>query len=75
MKITEHPRGVEIRFTDGLATIGSPSISDMIVWAKDNCPSYITNTGYHVHNTREIVYIFFISEKKDLVHFLLKWAQ
>lgn len=45
-------------------------------WAKEHCPSYITNdihmAGYNDHDLSKIDYHF--SDEKDATAFLLRWA-
>lgn len=45
-------------------------------WAKENCPSYISNdvhcTGYNTYDTTKIDYFF--SDKEDAILFKLTWA-
>jgi hypothetical protein len=46
-----------------------------LVWAKDNCPSYITNTSEvtgPVGNSKNLVHYYF-SDERDVVTFSLKW--
>ena len=45
-------------------------------WAKENCPSYITNDmhqdGYNTYDHTRIDYHF--SDEKDALMFALKWS-
>jgi hypothetical protein len=45
-------------------------------WAKENCPSYVTNDvhcdGYNTYDINQIDYFF--GDEKDAVMFKLKWA-
>jgi hypothetical protein len=45
-------------------------------WAKENCPSYITNDvhcdGYNTYDIGKVDYFF--GNEKDAVWFLLRWA-
>jgi hypothetical protein len=45
-------------------------------WAKENCPSYITNEvhcdGYNTYNITKVDYHF--ADEKDAVWFSLRWA-
>ena len=45
-------------------------------WAKQNCPSYITNDahqdGYNTYDWKKIDYFF--SDEKDALMFMLKWS-
>ena len=47
-----------------------------LAWAKECCPSYITNdyhcVGYNSYDTSKIDYFF--SEEADAVFFALRWA-
>ncbi len=47
-----------------------------LVWAKEHCPSYITNdmhqNGYNTYDHTKIDYHF--SDEKDGLMFLLRWA-
>ncbi len=43
-----------------------------LIWAKTNCPSYITNTIHH-EVTGPIVSYFFVNEK-DAAWFILRWV-
>lgn len=46
-----------------------------LYWAKESCPSYITNDlhqdGYNTYDERRIDYFF--SKEKDAAWFALKW--
>ena len=46
-----------------------------LVWAKEHCPSYITNdlhkNEYEQYDLEKIDYFF--SEEKDVIWFKLKW--
>jgi hypothetical protein len=45
-------------------------------WAKEHCPSYITNDvhmdGYNTYDNSKIDYHF--SDEKDALMFLLRWS-
>jgi hypothetical protein len=45
-------------------------------WARENCPSYVTNDfhcdGYNTYNINKIDYFF--SDEKDAVMFILRWS-
>ena len=45
-------------------------------WAKENCPSYITNDlhqdGYNTYDHTKIDYFF--SDEKDALMFALRWS-
>ncbi len=45
-------------------------------WAKENCPSYITNDmhqdGYNTYDKTKIDYHF--ADEKDAVMFILRWT-
>jgi hypothetical protein len=47
-----------------------------LTWAKENCPSYITNDlhqdGYNTYDHTKIDYFF--GNEKDAVWFSLRWA-
>ena len=47
-----------------------------LVWAKEHCPSYITNDmhqdGYNTYDHTKIDYHF--SDEKDYVLFMLRWS-
>ncbi len=47
-----------------------------LVWAKEHCPSYITNdmhqNGYNAYDHTKIDYHF--SDEQDALMFLLRWA-
>jgi hypothetical protein len=47
-----------------------------VEWAKENCPSYITNdvhqNGDNIYDRTKIDYHF--SDEKDAIMFLLRWA-
>lgn len=50
-------------------------ISEALAWAKNNCRSYITNTGHFSKNPFEVsvVYTFYFSEAKDATWFTVRW--
>jgi hypothetical protein len=63
-------------------TIPYHIIDPALKWAKDNCPSYITNTMAPIHYTADlpvdfisIRVIFHFSEEKDATLFALRWTQ
>jgi hypothetical protein len=43
-------------------------------WAKENCPSYISCTGYLKENTEEGFIEYYFSETKDMTLFALRWS-
>ena len=45
---------------------------DVLDWAKENCPSYITNTG--TVKEHKIVYSYYFSDEKDALLFSLRWS-
>lgn len=48
-----------------------------LTWAKENCPSYISNDlhmdGYNTYDHKKIDYFF--GNEKDAVWFSLRWAE
>lgn len=62
-------------------TIGSENAFDALIWAKENCPSYITNR-YHQTSDDEftfIAYDFFFTDnqqgQRDMTAFTLRWVR
>lgn len=45
---------------------------EVIRWAKDRCPSYITNDG--IVTRQGLKYSFYFSEEADATLFSLKWS-
>jgi hypothetical protein len=49
---------------------------DPLAWAKENCPSYITNdvhmSGYNAFDPTKIDYFF--EDNKDALIFALRWS-
>lgn len=43
-----------------------------LVWAKKNCPSYITNAA--VQKSGRYYYRFYFGNERDLALFILRWA-
>ena len=47
-----------------------------LTWAKENCPSYITNDlhcdGYNTYDQTRVDYFF--GDEKDAVLFILRWV-
>ncbi len=56
-------------------TISYDSLWPALEWAKENCPSYITNDahmdGYNTYDNSKIDYHF--SDAKDATIFALRW--
>lgn len=46
---------------------------EMLVWAKVNCPSYITNDVVEKFRD-DWYYRFYFGQEKDYMLFVLKWA-
>lgn len=48
---------------------------EVIAWAKQNCPSYITNDmhcdGYNTYDSTKIDYFF--ADEEDAIMFALRW--
>jgi len=48
---------------------------EALTWAKEHCPSYITNDthmdGYNTYDDTKIGYHF--SDEKDAIMFILRW--
>lgn len=42
-------------------------------WAKENCPSYYTNTATQVDSVYGYNVHYYFTEEKDVVAFTLKW--
>jgi hypothetical protein len=45
-----------------------------LAWAKANCPSYISCTGFLKEKTEEGFIEYYFSDEKDMTWFALKWA-
>lgn len=45
---------------------------DILTWAKEHCPSYITNTGI-LNKNDDSVYTFYFAEERDSLTFMLRW--
>ena len=45
---------------------------EMLVWAKDNCPSYITNDAEKSKDGW--YYRFYFGQEKDYIWFFLRWS-
>lgn len=43
-----------------------------LIWAKNNCPSYITNDA--IQKNGVYYYRFFFGREQDQVMFMLRWA-
>ena len=48
--------------------------SDALDWAKENCPSYITNDGYLDTVDGEPRYYFIFGDERDIIKFALRWS-
>lgn len=62
-------------FVDLLVPIAFPgckNVYEPLVWAKKNCPSYITNNA--VQKNGEYYYRFYFSKEQDQIIFALRWA-
>lgn len=57
-------------------TIAYDPVWEAMTWAKEKCPSYITNDmhqdGYNTYDHTKID--FFFSDEKDALLFALKWT-
>lgn len=45
---------------------------EVLAWAKEHCPSYITNTGFE-NGDGETFYTFYFDNPKDSLTFTLRW--
>jgi hypothetical protein len=65
---------VEVGMT---VTIPAFPFRDALDWAKENCPSYITNDlhqdGYNTYDHTKMDYYF--SDEKDALIFALRWIK
>ena len=61
-------------------TIDKSCVNDALTWAKENCPTYITNdwhmTGYNVWDDQKIDFFFTTTNQgmAEMTAFALKWA-
>ena len=55
-----------------VAIQGSYHRYEPLDWAKENCPSYITNDAVQIRG--QYYYRFYFSNEKDRMWFTLKWA-
>jgi hypothetical protein len=53
--------------------IGTHEALVALKWAREHCPSYVTNTGYDNHEG-QLVYSFYFYDEKDSLHFMLRWS-
>lgn len=66
-------RGVEVGMSK-YVTLPYDPVWEALVWAKKNCPSYITNAicdGYNTHDNNKIDYFF--ADENDMLIFALRW--
>jgi hypothetical protein len=60
---------------DMTVTIPLSSSWQALTWAKEHCPSYITNDmhmdGYNTYDKNKLDFHF--SEEKDAIMFMLRW--
>jgi hypothetical protein len=54
-------------------TVSDPICDKALEWAKENCPSYTTNTAYS-DDGEKYIYKFFFYKEKDAVFFALRWS-
>ena len=47
-------------------------IEEMLAWAKERCPSYITN--YYLRGPNGDQYLLYFGEAKDHAWFSLRWS-
>jgi len=48
---------------------------EMLKYAKETCPSYITNDAFYYHHTTgERYYRFYFGNEKDYMLFVLRWS-
>ena len=62
-------------YVDILVPVATPSSKpgfEPLLWAKKNCPSYITNDA--VQKQGEYYYRFYFGNEKDQLMFLLRWS-
>lgn len=62
-------------FVDLLVPVATPGFSNRhepSIWAKKNCPSYITNDA--VQKNGEYYYRFYFGKEQDQIIFALRWA-
>jgi hypothetical protein len=55
-----------------VTTLDDKIALNMLTWAKDHCPSYITNVGILTKND-DTVYTFYFAEERDSLAFILRW--
>ena len=54
-----------------IATPGCKNSFEPLDWAKEKCPSYITNDA--VQKNGDYYYRFYFSQERDLTAFILRW--
>lgn len=58
-----------------IVTLPYDSVWEAMTWAKEHCPSYITNDmhqdGYNTYDDKKIDYYF--SDERDVIFFSLRW--
>lgn len=54
-------------------TIDKNNVDEALAWAKENCPSYITNDGY-IDNEYNARYYFIFGDERDMISFSLRWS-
>ena len=62
-------------YVDILVPVATPSSKpgfEPLLWAKKNCPSYITNDA--VQKQGEYYYRFYFGNEQDQLMFLLRWS-
>jgi hypothetical protein len=60
---------------DVIVTLPYDPVWEAMTWAKENCPSYITNDmhqdGYNTYDNTKID--FFFGDEKEALMFMLRW--
>jgi hypothetical protein len=68
---------VIIKYGDGKNA--QPRLYEQLGWAKEHCPSYITNDSYYSSTPPalyidDVYYRFYFSEASDATLFALRWS-
>lgn len=65
---------------NNVVTVTNSVKDDALMWAKENCPGYITNVYHTVPRRNEfdpVLYdfVFSINAQEDMIAFKLKWCR